>query len=250
MKNRDISSLFRKAGRKVKKWDVENGGPFKEQFIKIHKGWGDPDVWRTIQTYSPKLTNGYFLNAADMQKGADGAEWRPENEQIYWTLFIRTMIMSLAITCSCIILGYPVAWILANLPARTANLLMILVLLPFWTSLLVRTSAWKVMLQQQGCDLNETLVWLGLVADDARLVMINNQFGYDCCDDPHPAAVHDPADVFGDADHQTDLPAGGQIAGRDQLDRVLAGVFPAVRAGYRRRFDPRVHPGHRLLHHA
>jgi putative spermidine/putrescine transport system permease protein len=171
-----ISSLFRKAGRKVKKWDVENDGPFKEQFIKIHKGWGDPDVWRTIQTYSPKLTNGYFLNAADMQKGADGAEWRPENEQIYWTLFIRTMIMSLAITCSCIILGYPVAWILANLPARTANLLMILVLLPFWTSLLVRTSAWKVMLQQQGV-INETLVWLGLVADDARLVMINNQFG-------------------------------------------------------------------------
>ena len=68
------------------------------------------------------------------------------------------------------------AWILANLPARTANLLMILVLLPFWTSLLVRTSAWKVMLQQQGV-INDVLVWLGLVADDARLVMINTQLG-------------------------------------------------------------------------
>ncbi|MVO15572.1 ABC transporter permease [Parasedimentitalea huanghaiensis] len=171
-----ISSLFRKAGRKVKKWDVENDGPFKEQFLKIHKGWGDPDVWRTIQTYSPKFTNGYFLNAADLQKGADGPEWRPEDEQIYWLLFKRTMFMSMVITISCIVLAYPVAWILANLPARSANLLMILVLLPFWTSLLVRTSAWKVMLQQQGV-INETLVWLGLVADDARLVMINNQFG-------------------------------------------------------------------------
>ena len=59
---------------------------------------------------------------------------------------------------------------------RTANLLLILVLLPFWTSLLVRTSAWKVLLQQQGV-INDTLVWLGLVADDARLTMINNQFG-------------------------------------------------------------------------
>ncbi|TKZ17929.1 ABC transporter permease subunit [Shimia litoralis] len=171
-----ISSLFRKAGRKVKKWDIENDGPFKEKFLDLHKGWGDPDVWRTIQTYSPKFTNGYFLNAADMQKGADGAEMRPENERIYWTLFKRTLFMSLVITTSCIVLGYPVAWILANLPSKSANLLMILVLLPFWTSLLVRTSAWKVMLQQQGV-INDTLVWLGLVADDARLVMINNQFG-------------------------------------------------------------------------
>ena len=171
-----ISSLFRKAGRKVKKWDIENDGPFKEQFLAIHSGWGGPDVWRTIQTYSPKFTNGYFLNAADLQKGAEGAEWRPEDEQIYWVLFKRTMFMSMVITFSCIILAYPVAWILANLPARTSNLLMILVLLPFWTSLLVRTSAWKVMLQQQGV-INETLVWLGLVADESRLVMINNQFG-------------------------------------------------------------------------
>lgn len=170
------SSLFRKSGRQVKKMDLETDAPFKEKFIKISKGWGEPDIWRTIQIYSPKYTNGYFLNSIDMQKGADGAESRPENQQIYITLFKRTMFMSMVITISCIMLGYPVAWILANLPTRTSNLLMILVLLPFWTSLLVRTSAWKVMLQQQGV-INDTLVWLGIVGDDARLVMINNQFG-------------------------------------------------------------------------
>ncbi|MBY5977553.1 ABC transporter permease [Phaeobacter italicus] len=147
-----------------------------DDFVKIDEDWADPEVWRTLKTYSGAYTNGYFLNAADFQKGSDGAELRPESERIYGTLFLRTLLMSLAITVSCIVLGYPVAWILANLPSRTANLLMILVLLPFWTSLLVRTSAWKVMLQQQGV-INDTLVWLGLVADDARLVMINNQFG-------------------------------------------------------------------------
>jgi putative spermidine/putrescine transport system permease protein len=84
--------------------------------------------------------------------------------------------MSMIIMGSCILLGYPVAWLLANVPTRQANMLMILVLLPFWTSLLVRTSAWKVMLQQQGV-INDVLVWIGFVADDARLVMINNQFG-------------------------------------------------------------------------
>ena len=145
-------------------------------FEDIDKDWLSPEVWKTIHTYSPTLTNGYFLNAIDLQKSPEGPEWRPENQQIYLTLFWRTLVMSMVITCSCILLGYPVAWLLANLPARTANLLMILVLLPFWTSLLVRTSAWKVMLQQQGV-VNDTLVWLGIVADDSRLALINNQTG-------------------------------------------------------------------------
>lgn len=149
---------------------------FTAGFADIDEDWAAHETWQTIQTYSPKYTNGYFLNSVDLKKTADGFEARPENERIYITLFQRTMFMSMVITCSCILLAYPVAWILANLPARTANLLMILVLLPFWTSLLVRTSAWKVMLQQQGV-INDVLVWLGLVADDARLVMINNQLG-------------------------------------------------------------------------
>ncbi|TMM52532.1 ABC transporter permease [Sulfitobacter sabulilitoris] len=149
---------------------------FAAAFEDIDKDWSSMDVWQTIQMYSPKYTSGYFLNAVDMQKTPDGPALRDENERIYGTLFMRTMFMSLMITGSCILLGYPVGWILANLPARTANLLMILVLLPFWTSLLVRTSAWKVMLQQQGV-INDTLVWLGVVADDSRLALINNQTG-------------------------------------------------------------------------
>ncbi len=149
---------------------------FKDGFIEIDEDWGSREVWTTIQMYSPAYTNGYFLNAIDMQKTVDGPQMRDEDEQIYFTLFKRTMFMSLVITFSCILLGYPVAWLLANLPSRTANLLMILVLLPFWTSLLVRTSAWKVMLQQQGV-INDVLVWMGLVADESRLVMINNQLG-------------------------------------------------------------------------
>ncbi len=171
-----LSSMFRKTGRKVKKWDVPNDGPYREKFIEAHEGWGDIEVWRTIQTYSARITPGYFLNAIDMQLTPDGPKAQPEDKQILITLFKRTLIMSMIITISCILLAYPVAWILANLPMRKANMLMILVLLPFWTSLLVRTSAWKVMLQQQGV-INDVLVWLGLVNDADRLVMINNQTG-------------------------------------------------------------------------
>ena len=171
-----IASLFKKTARKAKKWDIENDGPFKEKLIKVHKGWGEVEVWQTIKTHSPTYTSGYFLNAVDMRKTVQGAEWQPEDKTILIKLFQRTMVMSLIITFSCIILGYPVAWLLANLPMRQANLLMILVLLPFWTSSLVRTSAWKVMLQQQGV-INDVLVQLSLISNEGRLIMINNEIG-------------------------------------------------------------------------
>ena len=149
---------------------------YQAAFADIDEDWVDPDVWKTIQTYAASYTPGYFLNSADLQLTPAGIEARPENERIYITLFQRTLFMSLMITLSCILLGYPVAWLLANLPARSANVLLIFVLLPFWTSLLVRTSAWKVLLQQQGV-INDILVWIGLIDDAGRLVMINNQTG-------------------------------------------------------------------------
>jgi putative spermidine/putrescine transport system permease protein len=149
---------------------------FSEAFADMDKDWATPVPWKTIQTHSGLYTSGYFLNAIDAQKTDDGVAWQPENKQILLKLFGRTLIMSLIITGSCIMLGYPIAWLLSNVSARNANLLLILVLLPFWTSLLVRTSAWKVMLQQNGV-INEVLVWIGLVPDAERLILINNQFG-------------------------------------------------------------------------
>ena len=168
-----ISSLFRKSGRRVKK--LEDGN-YREQFLEIDDKWGDVAVWQTIQRLSGNYTGGYFLAAVDAETGPDGVQLKPDDERIYLFLFGRTLFLSLTITFSCLLLGYPLAFLLATLPLRTSNLLMILVLLPFWTSLLVRTSAWKVLLQQQGV-INDVLVWIGLVADDSRLVMINNQTG-------------------------------------------------------------------------
>ena len=149
---------------------------FRAFFAEIDEGWEDTQVWDTIAVYSSGYTTGYFLNAVDLKLSIDGVKAQPEDRQLYIMLFERTLIMSLIITGSCILLGYPVAWLLANLPLRTANVLMILVLLPFWTSLLVRTSAWKVLLQTQGV-INEILVWLGFVDDANRLILMNNATG-------------------------------------------------------------------------
>ena len=131
-----ISSLFRKTGRKVKKLKE---GDYREQFIKIHKGWGDVAVWETIKRLSGKYTTSYFLSSVDAEATEDGVRMKPEKERIYLFLLKRTLILSITITITCLMFGYPLAWLLANLPMRTSNLLMILVLLPFWTSLLVRT---------------------------------------------------------------------------------------------------------------
>ena len=161
------------AAQSVGEFETED---IRATFVGFDEDWADPKVWETIQTYSSEFTNGYFLNAIDRKKTAEGAEMRDADQRIYITLFWRTLLMSFTITVSCILLGYPVAWLLANLKARTANLLMILVLLPFWTSLLVRTSAWKVLLQDQGV-INSLLVWIGVVADDNRLALINNATG-------------------------------------------------------------------------
>lgn len=148
----------------------------REAWLEINEDWGDIETWATIEAFSDPYTAGYFLTSIDLQLTPDGVEAQIEEQQIYVLLFQRTLFMSLMITLSCVLLGYPIAYLLSNLPSRTSNMLLILVLLPFWTSLLVRTSAWKVLLQQQGV-INDILVWIGIVADDQRLALINNQVG-------------------------------------------------------------------------
>jgi putative spermidine/putrescine transport system permease protein len=168
-----ISSLFRKSGRKVKNLSEGN---YREQFLEMDKKWGDVAIWQTIKRLSSEYTSSYFLSAVDMEDSEAGLVMKPDDERIYLLLLKRTMILSVTITLTCLLFGYPIAWILSNLPLRTSNLLMILVLLPFWTSLLVRTSAWIVLLQQQGV-INDTLVAIGLVSDDNRLNMMFNATG-------------------------------------------------------------------------
>ena len=171
-----IASAFRKSGRKIKKWDLSNETNFKENLIKIDKKWGNIEFWKLLKLYSPRYTNGYFLNSIDLKKTSEGFSRKSEDERIYILLFKRTIFMSITITILCFLLGYPIAYFISNLPIRKANLFLIMVLLPFWTSLLVRTSAWKVLLQQEGV-INDILVSIGFVDNLERFQMINNQFG-------------------------------------------------------------------------
>jgi ABC-type spermidine/putrescine transport system permease subunit I len=87
----------------------------------------------------------------------------------YGRIFLVTFQVSLLATVVCVLLGYPLAYMMSRAPRRIANLCLIAVLLPFWTSLLVRTYAWLVLLQRQGL-INTWGRQLGLWDDPLPLV--------------------------------------------------------------------------------
>ena len=170
-----MSSVLRKTARKVK--GLQQPDSYQAEMLKIDRHWGDINIWRLIKRESGAFTKSHFLSAIDRQTNDDGTIGpKPEYKQIYIKLFGRTLALSLLITVLTILLGYPISYLLATLPTKTSNLLIILVLLPFWTSLLVRTSAWIALLQKEGV-INDLLVAVGLIANDHRLAMIHNQIG-------------------------------------------------------------------------
>jgi len=111
--------------------------------------------------------------------GADG-NFSMENYQrmidsaAYGRIFRTTFEVSFLTTGICILIGYPLAYFLSQLPQRVANICLITVLLPFWTSLLVRTYAWLVLLQKKGL-VNDWAIGLGLW--DEPLKIVHNMTG-------------------------------------------------------------------------
>ncbi len=151
--------------------------PYKEALIAANTTWGELDTWQILQRETSPWTLSYYLAAVDRQLSPAGDIVKvPAHLEIHVSLFWRTLWMSLVITALTLLLGYPIAFLLASLPLRYSNLLLILVLLPFWTSLLVRTTTWIAILQSQGI-LNDMMVALGVIADDARWQMIHNKTG-------------------------------------------------------------------------
>ena len=169
-----MRSLLSKSARKLNKM---HEGPFKDKMIKIDERWGERETWAVIKRLGKRFTFTHYLSAFDLKYNVDGnIIAQPEDIQIHTIIWLRTLWVSLLVTALCLMLGYPVAYLLATLPLKISNLLMICVLLPFWTSLLVRLTSWIVLLQKQGV-LNNIFVWLGIISDENRIRMIYNMTG-------------------------------------------------------------------------
>ncbi|MGI9350262.1 MAG: ABC transporter permease [Rhizobiaceae bacterium] len=167
-------SLFTKTARKAGKITE---GPYLDALIEIDKKWENQNVWKTLKRATRDYTLSFYLAATDRKfDEQENIVQADELYRIYLPILWKTLWLSALITFLCFIIAYPVSYLLSTLPLRTSNLLMILVLLPFWTSLLVRTSAWIAMLQKEGI-INNTLVFLGFISDDSRIQMIYNAQG-------------------------------------------------------------------------
>jgi putative spermidine/putrescine transport system permease protein len=170
-----FSSLFRKTGRKVKK--IKNP-PYKEALIKADKRWGEIYTWQVIKQNSSSYTSGYYLAASDYKKEFSSGNIKSleSKDSIYLKLFFRTIVLSSLITFLTFVIGFPLSYMLSQVTTRISNILIIFVLLPFWTSLLVRTTSWIALLQQEGV-INDFLILVGIINEEGRLAMIHNATG-------------------------------------------------------------------------
>ena len=172
--NRELSGSVSKFKQVMNASDL--AAPYKEKLTTLNSEWEKPDLWRAMKIVSPSFTPRFYLQAVDLRLTAEG-DIKPEGDEnaIHLLLFGRTLMVAALVTFFCALLGFPIAYLLAHTETKNSNMLLIIVLLPFWTSLLVRTTAWIALLQQNGV-VNDFLVAIGLIDNDHRLVMMYNMF--------------------------------------------------------------------------
>ncbi len=150
---------------------------WRDAMIAADPVWGEAKAWLAVRRAGERFTLRHYLNAIDLDRDASGnIVAQPPDRRIYLPLLFRTLGVSLVISVICLILGYPVAYLIANASPARSNLLLLLVLVPFWTSLLVRTTSWIVLLQNQGV-VNDLLVAIGVIGDEGRIALVYNMVG-------------------------------------------------------------------------
>lgn len=137
----------------------------------IDQRWSETSWWTTIaDAVASPWTDKNLLAAVDLERNAAGSiAAMPEGASANRLIMIRTFVTSALVTLACILIGLPYAMVAASLEGWRRQILLGAVLLPLWTSLLVRTAAWYVVLQDNGL-INATLKGLGLTSGPVPLM--------------------------------------------------------------------------------
>lgn len=143
--------------------------------VSIDKRWEKPEFWLAIADALSPYTDRNLLAAVDLGRNAAGdIEHLPPDQSVNGVILMRTFWIAALVTFACVCIGFPYALIAASLDGWKRDLMLSAVLLPLWTSLLVRTAAWFILLQEQGL-INDLLRAIGLI--DAPLALIFNRTG-------------------------------------------------------------------------
>ena len=146
-------------------------GALVPQFAALDPAWTSPDLWAIIKRNAGAVTPYYLLTSVDLGQNAAGSIERvPESQAVFLDILGRTLWIAGLVTVATLVLGFPTAYVISLAPARIAGFLLLLVLLPLWTSLLVRTTAWVVLLQTDGV-INQALLALGLTTEKLQLML-------------------------------------------------------------------------------
>ncbi|MEP9370844.1 ABC transporter permease [Mesorhizobium sp. KR1-2] len=168
--NYEISGMRSRIVAAARMAEPLEAGPYREKFLGLHKDWGSPEIWSIIKRNGSSLTPYHLLTSVDLKQAGDGSISRVEGDQaIFLGVLGRTLFVAGIVTLATLILGYPVAYVLTIAPAAVASVMMLMVLLPLWTSLLVRTTAWVVLLQSDGV-INDVLMALHLTSEKLQLI--------------------------------------------------------------------------------
>jgi putative spermidine/putrescine transport system permease protein len=137
----------------------------------IDQRWGDPAFWQAVKAATAStITDRNLLAAVDLERSPAGdIQVMPEGSSANRTTLVRTFVVSLMVTVACLLIGLPYAMITASVEGWRRQLLLGAVLLPLWTSLLVRTAAWFILLQDNGL-VNSSLTALGLTSGPIPLI--------------------------------------------------------------------------------
>src|SRR5687767_1622252 len=147
----------------------------KAALVALDERWTELKYWQAIAKNGSRWTPDHLLASVDLRRDAQGrVERMPADQRVFGRILLRTFEISAIVTLWCLLLGYPLAYWLSTLPTRQANVLMILVLVPFWTSILVRVAAWIVLLQSGGL-VNGALAAAGLI--EQPLALLFNRTG-------------------------------------------------------------------------
>lgn len=165
-----MSSVVKSTARRIGRLDAQTLQTQGVQtLLDAHRNWSKPGLWYAIERSGKVYTYDYYLTALDLELHPDDGIQVRQDTQIYLQLYSKTLNMALVITLLCALLGYPLAYYLAGLPSNRANLLLVLVLLPFWTSLLVRTTSWIALLQTNGV-INSFLMGIGVISQPFEML--------------------------------------------------------------------------------
>jgi putative spermidine/putrescine transport system permease protein len=155
--------------------EITKAADAKADLLAQNRRWGQPEIWTALWNARGPFTARFLMAAVDLERSREGnIQLRSADRGIYRDVYLRTFLVAVTVTIVCLLLGLPLALYLASVAEPLARRLLLILMVPLWTSVLVRAMAWILILQNNGL-VNGLLHFFGIINQPIPLVF--NRFG-------------------------------------------------------------------------